>query len=521
MISQATAPVSGTSSDPFDLFVIGGGINGTGIARDAAGRGLSVCLTERGDLAQGTSSASTKLIHGGLRYLEFYEFRLVREALHEREVLLNAAPHIIWPMEFVLPHAPGLRPPWMVRLGLFLYDHLARRKRLAKSYEVDLRQSRFGRPLKSFVKSGFVYSDCWAEDSRLVAITAQDAALHGAEILTYTDFTSAVKQGDLWRITLESVETPPGGSRATEPRTIYARHIVNATGPRLHKVAERITGADPQPTYPLRLVKGSHIIVPRLYDGEHAYILQHDDRRMVFVIPFEDHYSLIGTTDQQVTEEDDIDKPRISESEKLYLLQAANRYFTHQMNLDDIKHTYSGIRPLFDAGGGEQENMRVSRDYMMTLHDGCLTIHGGKITTFRRLAAEAVDCILAERGDKRPQWTHKAALPGGDFTTSLAVFTQGVIENYPFLPEEMAERLASHYGTRIHTILRGASRLEDLGRSFGHTLYAAEVDYLMAHEWARKPDDILLRRTRIGMEASEASREALAAYMAEKLAAPA
>ena len=491
----------------YDLFIIGGGINGTGIARDAAGRGLSVFLCEKGDLASGTSSASTKLIHGGLRYLEFYEFRLVREALHEREVLLNAAPHIIWPMEFVLPHSPHLRPSWMVRLGLFLYDHLARRKRLAGSYSVDLTESRFGKPLKKFVKTGFVYSDCWVEDSRMVILNALQAHQKGATIHSYTEFQSAHREKDHWHVTVKYQDGTV--------ETIQATYLVNAAGAGLQKVAQKISDIS-APPLPLHLIKGSHIVLPRLYEGEHAYILQNSDRRIVFTIPFENKFTLVGTTDRDA-DPDDLKAPKISPEETEYLLEAVNMYFTKQVSARDVLYTYSGIRPLFDDG--ESNASKVTRDYRLTLQDHCLSVYGGKITTFRRLAEEAVNMILYEQGtaEDRPAWTAGDILPGGDIGDSLASFTQEVIEAYPFLPEEMAARLASHYGTRIHMMLNKAQSLTDLGMHFGGDLYQREVDFLCEYEWAKTPDDILFRRTRIGMEHNETSlREALAQYLNEK-----
>jgi glycerol-3-phosphate dehydrogenase len=495
----------------YDLFIIGGGINGAGIARDAAGRGLSVFLCEKGDLAQGTSSASSKMIHGGLRYLEFYEFRLVREALKEREILLNAAPNIIWPMEFVLPHT-GLRSIWLVRLGLFLYDHLAKRKKLGPSYAVKLPESRFGKPLKKFVKQGFVYSDCWVEDSRLVVLTAMDAAKRGASINSYTNFVKAEKRDSFWQITIADQDG--------KERIITARYVVNAAGPGVEKIAKKIIGGNEHPR-PLRLVKGSHVVVNRLYEGEHAYILQHPDRRMVFVIPFEDRYTLIGTTDTPA-DETDLDHPKISANEIDYLLEAVNLYFVKQQTPADIAFTYAGVRPLYDDGS--TDNSRVTRDYNIMLENNCLTVFGGKITTFRRLAEEAVDQILHEMAVEHPfgglHWTAKAILPGGDIPGSLASFTQEVVENYPFLPEDIAARLASQYGTRVHDLLEKTASLTDLGEYFGDGLYAREVDFLVTHEWARCPDDILLRRTRIGMYAAEETKQKLAAYLKTSLSGP-
>ena len=481
----------------YDLFIVGGGINGAGIARDAAGRGLKVFLCERGDLASGTSSASTKMIHGGLRYLEFYEFRLVREALHEREVLLAAAPHIIWPMEFILPHSPRLRGAWLVRLGLFLYDHLARRKRLAGSYQIDLRESRFGKPLKRFVKTGFVYTDCWVEDARLVILNALQAAHNGAQIRPRTEFVRAVRHKDHWDIVVKD-------AKGVE-ETLSATHIVNAAGPGLTAVASRIEGVTEVPK-PLRLIKGSHLVVNRIYEGEHGFILQHTDRRMVFIIPFENDFTLIGTTDQPAAE-GEIKNPKISPHEIDYLLEAVNLYFTKQLTKQDIRYTYSGIRPLFDDG--EEDAKAVTRDYKLTFSDGCLSVYGGKITTFRRLAEEAVDLLAPDR----PAWTAGDILPGGDIGDSLAAFTNAVIEAYPFLPETVATRLASHYGSRVHELMHGITSLEGMGQDFGHGLYAREVDFLVDQEWVRDADDLLLRRTKLGLRTDAATREKLDDYI--------
>ncbi len=510
----------------YDIAIIGGGINGAGIARDAAGRGLSVYLCEKGDLAQGTSSASTKLIHGGLRYLEFYEFRLVREALKEREVLLKSAPHIIWPLEFVMPHNRSLRSAWLVRLGLFLYDHLGGRKMLPSSYKVDLRASRFGKPLKKYLRIGFVYSDCWVEDSRLVVLTARDAANRGAAIHNYTEFKSATPAGDHWELTVQPL--------SQDSETIKAKTIVNAAGPGLEKVAKRIAGKAGQ-VQPLRLVKGSHIVVSKLYDGEQAYILQNSDRRMVFVIPFENDYSLIGTTDLH-QDPNDPTQPHITDSEVDYLLQAVNGYFAKAVTRTDIKYTYSGIRPLFDDGSANDS--RVTRDYTLAMSGGSgkpsvLNVYGGKITTFRRLAEEAVDKILRHSTQARDMfkaepWTHDAILPGGDLPVSLAkrdaqatpmakmkIFIASLHARYAFLPLDQCERLAFTYGTGAELILEGATSLADLGQNFGGGLTAREVDYLVKHEWAREADDVLLRRTRLGMVAGLVNREMLVEYLSK------
>lgn len=495
-MTEAQAP------EPFDLFVIGGGINGVGIARDAAGRGLSVFLCEQGDLARGTSSASTKLIHGGLRYLELYEFKLVREALREREILLAAAPHIIWPMEFVLPHSQSLRPAWMIRAGLFLYDHLAARRRLPASYGVDFSQSRFGKPLKKFLKKGFVYADCWVEDSRLVILNALDAAWRGAAVHPDTVFLGARRVGDLWEVHVQR--------KGYTPEFLYARHIVNAAGPGLNAVAKLIDGSG-DTARPLRLIKGSHIVVKRLYEGEHAYILQHPDRRIVFTIPYEDRFTLIGTTELEV-DEAELAEPRITIGEIDYLLEAVNQYFDKRIRREDIVHSFSGVRPVFDADASHDAR-QASRDYSLVLDNNILSVYGGKITTFRRLSEEAVDMIAQARGEERPGWTANAFLPGGDFSESLAAFTQNVIESYPFLPDHLAARLASHYGTRVHELLGGVTDISDMGEHFGAGLYQREVDFLVTHEWARHAEDILLRRTKLGLVADETMRQKLEFYL--------
>jgi glycerol-3-phosphate dehydrogenase len=499
----------------YDMAIIGGGINGAGIARDAAGRGLSVFLCERGDLAQGTSSASTKLIHGGLRYLEFYEFRLVREALREREVLLQAAPHIIWPLSFVMPHNASLRPAWMIRLGLFLYDHLGGRKILPPSYTVDLNVSRFGKPLKQFLRKAFVYSDCWVEDSRLVVLTAMDAAQHSATIRNYTSFTGAVEEDGHWVVTVQ----PQQGAAYS----IKAKTLINAAGPGLEKVSKLIAG-EAGHTTPLRLVKGSHIVVPRLYEGEQAYILQNDDRRMIFVIPFEQDYSLIGTTDRHIDQQEQ--NPQISEDEIDYLLKAVNIYFANAVKRDDIVYTYSGIRPLFDDGA--ENDSRVTRDYHLSLSDSTnnkpnvMNVYGGKITTFRRLAEEAVDLILGSRGQKREPWTALSKLPGGNIHHSdMRGFIKRAQIRHPHMPRELLERLAYTYGTKMHKIIGDCKDITEMGENFGGIdmgpLTAREIDYLIEYEWAHSTDDILFRRTRLGMIKGLIDRDALERYVGSKV----
>ncbi|HEY5597848.1 MAG TPA: glycerol-3-phosphate dehydrogenase, partial [Kiloniellales bacterium] len=430
-------------TEPADLLVIGGGINGVGIARDAAGRGLSVVLCEQDDLASATSSASTKLIHGGLRYLETYEFRLVREALIEREVLLRAAPHIIWPLTFVLPHNTGLRPAWMVRIGLFLYDHLGGRKLLPGSYGIDLRGHPAGAPLRRTFGKAFCYSDCWVEDARLVVLNAMDARDRGAEILPRTRCTGARRSNGLWRVTLE----PAAGGPA---RHVAARALVNAAGPWVSDVLATVAGANRRGR--LRLVKGSHIVVPRLSDGEQAYVLQNDDRRIVFVIPYERDFSLIGTTD--VPFAGDPGQVRISDEETAYLCAAVNRYFTKPVTPEQVVWTYSGVRPLYDD---EHENASaVTRDYVFDLDLGggdangdrapLLSIFGGKITTYRKLAEHALEKLLPRLGSSAPAWTQTAALPGGDIADAdFAAFLAAFRADRSWLPEGQARRYARAY----------------------------------------------------------------------------
>ena len=473
-----------------DLLVIGGGINGCGIARDAAGRGLSVALCEQGDLAGATSSASSKLIHGGLRYLEHYEFRLVREALQERERLLALAPHIIWPLEFVLPHQGGLRPAWLVRLGLFLYDHLARRRRLPPTRSVRLGRDPVGAPLRPGFGRGFVYADCWVEDSRLVVLNARDAADRGARILPRTRLAAAAREGQLWRCDLAG----PGGAA----ETVRARAVVNAAGPWVGDVLRQALGQNGAKQ--ARLVKGSHIILPRLHDGDWAYILQNTDRRIVFVIPYEGDFSLVGTTD--IAFEGDPAHVAISPAETDYLCAIVNRYFRKQVGPGDVVRSYSGVRPLYDD---ETENASaVTRDYVLELDapgDGgaLLSVFGGKITTYRRLAEHAMEKLAAVL-PCGPAWTGAAPLPGGDMPgADFDRFAAGFAAAHPFLPAALAHRLARAYGTCAAAVLGGATSLEAMGRDYGGGLRQCEVDYLVAREWAQTADDILWRRSKLGL----------------------
>ena len=487
----------------YDLLVIGGGINGAGIARDAAGRGLSVLLCERGDLAEHTSSASTKLIHGGLRYLEQYEFRLVREALAERERLMRLAPHIIWPLRFVLPHDSGLRPAWLLRIGLFLYDHLSRLRALPGSRSLRLTREGVGAPLQPRLTRGFAYSDCWVEDSRLVVLNALDASERGAAIRTRTNVESARREDGAWTATLHDAET---GRR----ERVRARIVINAAGPWVGQTLLRTLSVEARPK--VRLVKGSHIVTRRLYAGDQAYILQQPDRRIVFAIPYERDFTLIGTTD--VPYEAGPSRVTISPDETRYLCDCINRSFAKVIGPDDVVWSYSGVRPLYDDAAASAST--VTRDYVLDLDaDGppVLSVFGGKITTYRRLAEHALE-KLALPGLK-PAWTGSAPLPGGDVPGGdFEAFLERFRAAYPFLPDALALRLARAYGTRAERLLGNARTLADLGESFDGGLTAREVDYLVAEEWARSPDDILWRRTKLGLRTGREGVARLARHLA-------
>lgn len=487
-----------------DLFVIGGGVNGAGIARDAAGRGLSVILCEKDDLAQGTSSRSGKLVHGGLRYLEYYEFRLVREALIEREVLMNAAPHIIWPMRFVLPHSPGDRPAWLVRLGLFLYDHLGGRKKLPGTRALNLRRDPEGAPIKDSYAKGFEYSDCWVDDARLVVLNAVDAATRGAEVLTRTACTSARRDGDVWRIELR--DTTSG-----ETRSVTARALVNAGGPWVNDIIGRVVGTNSRRT--VRLVKGSHIIVPKFWDGPQAYVLQNHDKRILFINPYEGDKALIGTTD--IAYEGAPEQVQADEAEIQYLIDGVNRYFKMQLRREDVLESFSGVRPLYDDGQGNPS--AVTRDYVFDLDSSggapLLNVFGGKITTFRKLAEHALDRLKPVFPDMGKAWTAAATLPGGDIPgADIPLFLNALLQEYPWLPRRLAGYYTRLYGSRSRMILGQATSLSDLGQRFGPDFYEAEARYLCAHEWARGPEDVLRRRTKHGLHMSAAERDALAEW---------
>lgn len=475
--------------DSVNLLVVGGGINGTGIARDAAGRGLTVLLCEQHDLAAHTSSASTKLIHGGLRYLEDGHFGLVRKALLEREVLLNAAPHIMRPLRFVMPYDAHLRPAWLIRAGLFLYDHLARRRRLAASAAINLRTHVAGVPLLARYRRGFVYSDGWTDDSRLVALNAVDAAERGAAVMTRTRCERIEAVAGSWRATLRQ------GSQRTE---VEARAVANACGPWVDRF---IRDASPvRARRAVRMVKGSHIVVPQLFAHRFAYIFQNEDRRIVFAIPYEEQFTLIGTTDADYRgEPGDV---RIEADEISYLCAIVNRYFTRPTEPADVIWSYSGVRPLLSDDAADPSS--VTRDYALELERQpapFLSVFGGKITTYRKLAETTVDMLAASLGKPSlPQWTRDAKLPGGDLPGgSLAAFLRATERRYPWLPPAVRRRYAHSYGTRIERLIGDARRLADMGEELLPDLYEREVAYLCREEFARSAEDILWRRSKLGL----------------------
>jgi D-erythritol 1-phosphate dehydrogenase len=486
-------------SGPFDLFIVGGGINGVGIARDAAGRGLSVALCEKGDLAEGTSSRSGKLVHGGLRYLEYYEFRLVREALIEREVLLESAPHIIWPMRFVLPHSPDDRPAWLVRLGLFLYDHLGGRKRLPGTRTLNLGTAPEGRPIRAEFTRAFEYSDCWVDDARLVVLNAVDARERGADIHTRTTCVSARRENGLWRIVTRGM----GGSE-TE---VQARVLVNAAGPWVNDVIGRVAGLNS--AHDVRLVKGSHIIVPKFWDGPQAYLVQNTDKRVIFINPYENDLALIGTTD--IPYEGRAEDVAADEREIDYLIAAVNRYFKAELKKSDVIHSYSGVRPLYDDN--EDNPSAVTRDYVFELDAGegkapLLSVFGGKITTFRKLSEHALEKLTPFFPAMKPKWTAGAHLPGGDIAdVDFDGFLGNLQSEYAFLPRQLALHYARLYGTRARSILGNASKLSDLGTKLGPNLYESEALYLLHEEWALEAEDVLTRRTKHGLHMNRAQRK--------------
>lgn len=499
-----------TETGTIDLLVIGGGINGAGIARDAAGRGLSVILCEKDDLAEGCSSRSGKLVHGGLRYLEYYEFRLVREALIEREVLLNAASHIIWPMRFVLPHSPEDRPAWLVRLGLFLYDHLGGRKKLPGTRALDLERAPEGAPLLDQYTRGFEYSDCWVDDARLVVINALGAAEKGAEVLTRTPCISARRENGAWTAQLRD-------ERTGQIRTVRAKVIVNAAGPWVTDFISRVAGSNSSRN--VRLVKGSHIIVPKFWDGRQAYLVQNHDKRVIFINPYEGDLALIGTTD--VAYEGRPEDVTPDEAEIDYLIAAVNRYFKEKLRREDVVTSFSGVRPLFDDGKGNPS--AVTRDYVFDLDETggapILNVFGGKITTFRELAERGMHRLEKFFPGMKGDWTAHAPLPGGEIPNADFVsFVEGMKAAYPWMPRALLTHYARTYGARTDRIVGAATSTAELGRHFGAQLYEAEVRYLVANEWAQTPEDVLHRRTKQELHMTADERRAFADWFNAELA---
>ena len=518
------------SQCPLDLFVIGGGINGCGIARDAAGRGLSVGLAEMKDLASATSSASTKLFHGGLRYLEFFEFRLVREALIEREILLGAMPHISWPMRFVLPYhkdmrfesdtptskllglfmpwMKGRRPAWLIRLGLFMYDNLGGRKILPGTTTRDLTSTKEGAPLQDRFSKAFEYSDCWVEDSRLVILNARDAAARGARVMTRTQVTSAYSEGGLWHIETRDTETG-------HTETFHARMLVNAGGPWVGDIIQTKVRLNLREG--VRLVRGSHIVTRKLYDHDKCYFFQGTDGRIIFAIPYETDFTLIGTTDAD--HDDPARKAECTPEERDYLLGFANQYFKRELGRDDVVWTYSGVRPLYDDGASSAT--AATRDYTLKVDTSAgapiLNIFGGKITTYRRLAESALDKIGEHLKLTKGKWTAGVALPGGDFPVDgVPQLIADLRQRYPFLTEFWARRLVRAYGTEARGILAGAERADDLGEDFGETLTEVEVVWLMKHEYARTAEDVVWRRNKLGLRLTAEQIRALDDWMAHR-----
>ncbi len=488
----------------YDLFIIGGGINGCSIARDAAGRGIKVFLAEMNDLASGTSSASTKLIHGGLRYLEHYEFRLVREALIEREVLLKSAPHIIWPLRFILPHHQGLRPRWLIRLGLFMYDHLGGRKILPPTRSVDLTTDVTGAPLKEEFTKAFEYSDCWVEDSRFVVLNARDAAKKGAVIRTRTKVQSARRISGGWSIDIL------GGEGKTE--TIEAKVLLNSAGPWVSEVLSSVIGRnDPDK---IRMVKGSHLVVDKLYDHDRCYIFQNADSRICFAIPYENDFTLIGTTDED--HKGDPGKPEITESETNYLLAAVSEYFKKPVTRNMVRWSYSGIRPLYDDGASKAQE--ATRDYVLKVDQPTgqaplLSVFGGKITTSRKLAEHALEKLAAFFPDATAPWNRDAPLPGGDISVGdVAKYIEAKKKAYSFLKPANVVRMFKAYGTEMNKILGEARFASDLGQFIG-PVSEREIEFLRANEWVTTADDILWRRSKLGLHMSADEQSALRAYM--------
>jgi len=515
---------------PYDLFIIGGGVNGCGIARDAAGRGLSVCLAEMGDLGGATSSASTKLFHGGLRYLEFFEFRLVRHALAEREVLLNAMPHISWPMRFVLPLSKdmrfdgttptsklltavmpwmrGRRPDWLIRLGLFLYDHLGGRKILPATRTLQLPGTPEGAALQDHFTKAYEYSDCWVEDARLVVLNARDAEARGARILTRTKVLRAERADEVWRVTLE---------RDGAQKVVTAKALVNAAGPWVADVVRGVIGRNSREN--VRLVRGSHIVVPRVAAHDKCYFFQGSDGRIIFAIPYETDFTLIGTTDSE--HHGDPQAAVCTPEERDYLLGFANEYFRQPLTAEDVVWTYSGVRPLYDDGA--KSATAATRDYVLSVDDAgpiLLSVFGGKITTYRKLAEDAWEKLSPRFPGTRGPWTAGVPLPGGDFPVDgVEALISELVAGHPFLNDRWARRLVRAYGTEAEAVLDGAATAADLGRDFGATLTEAELRWLMAREYARTAEDVIWRRSKLGLRLTPEAIAGIDAFMAETVRA--
>lgn len=491
----------------YDVFIIGGGINGCGIARDAAGRGYRVGLAEMQDLASGTSSKATKLIHGGLRYLEHYEFRLVRESLLERETIWAIAPHLVKPLRFVLPYHPGgVRPAWLLRLGLFLYDHIGGRKYLPATRTLNMRINAAAAPLKPLFTKAFEYSDCWVDDARFVAMNALDASERGADINTHTKVLSARREGKIWRVICQNL-------RDDTIIEVTTRLLVNAAGPWADKVLTDIEGL--AEIHNVRLVQGSHIIVARKFMGEQAYFFQNNDGRIIFAIPYEEDFTLIGTTDQDYG--GDPASVAITDAETDYLCAAASEYFREPVKCADIVWSYSGVRPLYDDGSDKAQE--ATRDYVLKEDKPqgqapLINIFGGKITTYRRLSEHMLELIERDLGQKGPAWTDKVPLPGGDFPMQeFADYAAAFAGEYSFLQPDHAHRLFRQYGTRAERLLQGIIGIDGLGQHFGADLYEAEVRYLMEHEWALTAQDVLWRRTKLGLRLQPLEVTALEHFM--------
>ena len=489
----------------YDIAIVGGGINGAGIARDSAGRGYKVLLVEQDDLASHTSSGSSKLIHGGLRYLEYYEFKLVREALNEREVLLNIAPHIIWPLRFVLPHNKKMRPRWMIRAGLWLYDHLGKRKKLPGSNSINFASHQSGQALKSEYKNGFEYSDCWVQDARLVVLNAMDARDQGADILTRTCCVSAQADSGIWKLDLSNNQ---GGGQI-----VKTKFLVNACGPWVVDFLDN--KARLKHRHSIRLVSGGHIVVPKIFDHDMAYIFQNPDNRIIFAIPYEKDYTLIGTTEIDVNQ---CLKQTITDNEVDYLCKSVNQYFNKQINEDDVVWYYTGVRPLLDEGSDEATE--ATREYVLDLVEQpapYLSVFGGKITTYRSLAEKAMEMIDIYFGQSTQAWTGTRPLPGGDLENAdFERYLINFCQLKPWLPEDLAYLYVRNYGSRAEKICQNANSVKDLGEHFGQGLYQAEVDYLIDQEWVTTAEDLLWRRSKRGLKLTEQEQQELASYILEK-----